>query len=280
MQSEDSVLLIAGEPDSNANLRLIAYKGEEKKWIVTEVNWVELGDQSLGLIQLSSIEGSVDTEPRHISSKIAQSQRLLAAYSAAKQMRFDRTDHNHPSVETNKSKVCENCGAAFVAENPYHRYCYSCYRTMMDKSHNGAADRLQNNSTASVETGKVRTETENRPPTTIRRGTIIGIIAAVIIVVLGIVFASQLIRNDGDEINPAVVTTPSFTPNSFQQQDSRAGGVVLDGEPCGCSENLYNCGDFDSRAEAQACFEYCFPNSGDIHYLDSDGDKRVCETSP
>lgn len=38
-----------------------------------------------------------------------------------------------------------------------------------------------------------------------------------------------------------------------------------------------NCGDFRSRAEAQAEFDRLFPHYGDIYDLDRDGDRRVCE---
>ena len=43
-----------------------------------------------------------------------------------------------------------------------------------------------------------------------------------------------------------------------------------------CSSDVYNCGDFDTQAEAQEVFEYCGPD--DVHRLDSDGDGEVCES--
>ena len=49
---------------------------------------------------------------------------------------------------------------------------------------------------------------------------------------------------------------------------------------CSCSYNTYNCSDFYTQVEAQACFEYCYPVSGDIHWLDDDGDGRACELLP
>lgn len=45
-----------------------------------------------------------------------------------------------------------------------------------------------------------------------------------------------------------------------------------------CSRNTYNCSDFTTQAQAQAVFDAC--GSGDVHKLDSDGDKRVCESLP
>jgi micrococcal nuclease len=53
------------------------------------------------------------------------------------------------------------------------------------------------------------------------------------------------------------------------------------GPGCDCSGNLYNCSDFKTQAEAQACYERCMKEKGfDIHKLDRDGDGRVCESLP
>lgn len=53
------------------------------------------------------------------------------------------------------------------------------------------------------------------------------------------------------------------------------GGV---GTEYDCSSDVYNCGDFDTQAEAQAVFDYCGPE--DVHRLDNDGDGVVCEGLP
>lgn len=45
-----------------------------------------------------------------------------------------------------------------------------------------------------------------------------------------------------------------------------------------CSADVYNCGSFNTQAEAQACFNYCYPIAGDIHKLDQDGDLIACES--
>ena len=51
--------------------------------------------------------------------------------------------------------------------------------------------------------------------------------------------------------------------------------------PCDCDRNLYDCRDFTSRDEAQACFEYCLDATGrDVHNLDGGGDGLVCEFLP
>jgi curli biogenesis system outer membrane secretion channel CsgG len=49
--------------------------------------------------------------------------------------------------------------------------------------------------------------------------------------------------------------------------------------PCAtCSYDAYNCRDFSTRPEAQACFDYCYELTGqDVHRLDADHDMLACE---
>ncbi|MEA3345319.1 MAG: thermonuclease family protein [Chloroflexota bacterium] len=50
---------------------------------------------------------------------------------------------------------------------------------------------------------------------------------------------------------------------------------------CDCSGDLYNCSDFSTHDEAQACFEYCKSlGHGDVHHLDGDNNGVVCESLP
>jgi micrococcal nuclease len=70
------------------------------------------------------------------------------------------------------------------------------------------------------------------------------------------------------------VTSLPSTQTPFTQQPT--GEVV-----CNCSSNIYNCGDFTTHAEAQACFEYCISmGRGDVHRLDGDNDDLACESLP
>ncbi len=45
-----------------------------------------------------------------------------------------------------------------------------------------------------------------------------------------------------------------------------------------CSINVYDCSDFETQKEAQDIYEFC--GDDDIHKLDSDNDKVVCEILP
>lgn len=64
-----------------------------------------------------------------------------------------------------------------------------------------------------------------------------------------------------------------------QRRDS--GTATPEERVCDCSDNIYNCNDFSTQAEAQKCFEYCRSlGRGDIHRLDRDRDGRACEALP
>jgi len=54
-----------------------------------------------------------------------------------------------------------------------------------------------------------------------------------------------------------------------------------EGAVCDCSDNLYNCSDFSTHDEAQACYEYCKSlGRGDVHRLNGDNNGIACESLP
>ena len=82
---------------------------------------------------------------------------------------------------------------------------------------------------------------------------------------------------------PDVAQTDHFKQLQAEAREADAGmwsRPDLTG-PCDCDRNLYNCRDFDTQAEAQTCFEYCFDTQNrDVHNLDGGGDGFVCESRP
>ena len=51
--------------------------------------------------------------------------------------------------------------------------------------------------------------------------------------------------------------------------------------PCPCNADVFNCSDFNTQADAQACYEYCLDlGAGDIHGLDRESDGIACESLP
>jgi len=50
---------------------------------------------------------------------------------------------------------------------------------------------------------------------------------------------------------------------------------------CDCSGDNYNCNDFETHNQAQACYEYCKDlGHGDIHGLDGNNDGQACVSLP
>jgi endonuclease YncB( thermonuclease family)/uncharacterized protein YraI len=90
---------------------------------------------------------------------------------------------------------------------------------------------------------------------------------------------SDLPRTDGTTpTEPAVAPTPIPTPTAGAFEFETLDVAATDGEPCNCSGDLYNCRDFGSHAEAQACFEYCVAQGrGDIHLIDINNNGIACE---
>jgi hypothetical protein len=53
------------------------------------------------------------------------------------------------------------------------------------------------------------------------------------------------------------------------------------GEVCTCTSDYLNCDHFATRAESQACLNYCLITTGsDTHRLDTDHDNLACESLP
>jgi hypothetical protein len=53
----------------------------------------------------------------------------------------------------------------------------------------------------------------------------------------------------------------------------------IEAATCSCDANTYNCTDFDTPQDAQACYDNCMTLvNSDIHLLDDDENGVVCET--
>lgn len=64
-------------------------------------------------------------------------------------------------------------------------------------------------------------------------------------------------------------------------QSTNRSGTANTGSDCNCTGPDKDCGDFATRAEAQACYAHCVAEGyGDIFRLDGDNDGKVCETKP
>ena len=85
-----------------------------------------------------------------------------------------------------------------------------------------------------------------------------------------------------------IATGVYFYINNFSSDSSGDAGpddnnsiAVGEPNPAACNEDLYNCGDFTTQAEAQAVYDVCFSQTGkDVHGLDGDGNGKACESLP
>ena len=86
--------------------------------------------------------------------------------------------------------------------------------------------------------------------------------------------------------SPAAPTTPATATSTQEPPTATATFTSQPPSPTAtsatalydCSADIYNCSSFNTWAEAQACFDYCYPIAGDIHRLDQDGDLIACES--
>lgn len=69
---------------------------------------------------------------------------------------------------------------------------------------------------------------------------------------------------------PTAAPTPAPTVNPCNSASN-----------CSCAGNIYNCTDFNTQCQAQACYNKCVSEGrGDIHRLDRDNDGIACENLP
>lgn len=81
---------------------------------------------------------------------------------------------------------------------------------------------------------------------------------------------------------PTWTPIPTFTPFILNTQPIISTPPIAG--TCSCAGDLYNCilTDFQTHAQAQACYDYCISQgAGDIHRLDgNDNDGLACESLP
>jgi len=86
-----------------------------------------------------------------------------------------------------------------------------------------------------------------------------------------------------EEIRPPPTSLPATAPTDTPTTVPTTKPTTREPTPtpcevCSCSGDRYNCGDFKTQSEAQACYDCCRAKGlGDVHKLDADDDGIACE---
>lgn len=79
-------------------------------------------------------------------------------------------------------------------------------------------------------------------------------------------------------------STPAQAAHLDQQTQTKLPAMLVppaQGGGCYCSSDIYECYNFDTKDDAQACLDYCKSvGRGDVHGLDIDNDGLACESLP
>ena len=95
--------------------------------------------------------------------------------------------------------------------------------------------------------------------------------------------SAQTIIFDHFVFLPVVIgpSAPTLTPTPVPTYPPHPPTNTPPPPTCDCSGDIYNCSDFATQAQAQACYDYCVAQGhGDVHRLDGDGDGIACEWLP
>jgi hypothetical protein len=104
------------------------------------------------------------------------------------------------------------------------------------------------------------------------RAVVLPAVAVALLVLIGVLSPSK-----APQAQSFTPTVTAFLPAVFTNHPPTATPIPV----YQCYADLYNCSDFATQAEAQACYEYRLgQGAGDIHRLDGDNDGVACESLP
>lgn len=107
--------------------------------------------------------------------------------------------------------------------------------------------------------------------------TTVGRVSLILLLVIFILTGTFVIFNRLD-------STPAQAAHPDQSDPAKLPEMLLpptQSGGCYCSSDIYECYNFDTKDDAQACLDYCKSvGRGDIHGLDIDNDGLACESLP
>lgn len=304
-QTDHHILLIAGQPDVNATLRFIDHH-PETGWFTTDVRWLEMPDGQIGLVPVEKLNNS------ELLGQIL-TPRLRQALDKARQSRFEFGQTPTPplkeeaspkeagsqetsvdSAPKSNTKICKSCGKEFKPYRQHFIYCTSCYHKQQKQQVQQTAHaKISATSKPKYPTTKTRT-TKKEQSNPLRLVGCVFMLFALILVISstgwffykgateGFFGSLTTLAPTATVTIPATYTPqPTITPQPMLTPVPTQPATATNNEaPCSCTRNTYDCSDFTTQVQAQACFDQCFPSKGDIHFLDGNEDGQACETLP
>lgn len=258
-QTDHQILLIAGQPDLNVTLRFIDHHPTEG-WFVKDVRWIELDNKEIGLVPIEKLNDS------QISAQ-TETYRLREAYKMAKQARFE---HGENEANLRTRVKCQTCGKMFFTKHTHYYLCSQCYYNRQKELSTSPS-----NPPTSV---KKKQKKQNRSKILVPiaifviLGFCIGILALSTLQNSNALFPFFSTEKNLPTLEPTAIPIPTNTPFATPAPSQTP--------VCECRQNAYNCSEFATQSEAQACYDFCFPDFGDIHFLDNNEDKIACESLP
>ena len=261
-----NILLIASHPGPDADVLFIRH-GEEMGLDAAEVSFMELADGRAGLVDEREKARLERNEDRVLVDGRKQTTLLREAYRAARETRFD-----------GRMKRCRDCGRDFQPKSWHDSQCYRC------RNRPGAAAR-----SGSPKSGldverllRAASPGQRRIVVSLFVAALVGLCALSAIQATALPGAMRdlLSPEVGPTATPALPATYTPIPTPAVTMEGLAPGIVTTRGICSCSADLYECADFATQGQAQACFDFCRAFMGDVHRLDDDGDGRVCLSMP
>ncbi|MGD2077813.1 MAG: hypothetical protein PVH18_05495 [Chloroflexota bacterium] len=272
-QTGKNILLIAGDPGLQADV-LYVQRLEDNTLEAADVVFMELADGQTGLVSELGRARLASSADQALIEQSMRTERLRQAYTAARKTRFDR-----------HMKHCRRCGQEFQPTHKRDHLCYSC--TSRESASNGrgksGTPRQKRKSKSEIERLLAILSPEQRR---------IALSMLIVVMIGAVAWSACQVANlpgavlgfiDGDEqptATPGLPATYTPVPTPEVTMEGLVPGIAGTRSTCSCTADLYECADFASQGEAQACFDFCRKFVGDVHQLDDNGDGLVCVIEP
>jgi len=265
-----NVLLMGGAPGLEAEVLFIG-RSDKNELDAAMVAFIELAGGQTGLVAERELAKLEREEDQALVEQRKHTELLEEAYRIGRETEFDR-----------RMKRCHECGNDFQPKNFYDTLCYRCFTRQRANRRGGkeAAGRVRRPTSSIDLLGMLQSVTpaQRRVALTVFGVVVFGLLAwsaCQVVTIPGSVFAF-LETEVGPTATPPLPATYTPVPTQEVNMEGLVPGIVVTRDVCSCAADLYECTDFATWDDAQACFDFCRAASGDVHLLDEDGDGFVC----